>query len=143
MRESNTRILNDRRKQPTSALSRFTLWGRRRIFRRKEDQKRGGYVDRYGSGLLFLIVLIAGLNILDALFTMMILEDGGLEINPFVHSAIQTYGDRFWIWKFALVSSSLILLCLHNKFRLAKPAMFGISAAYATVVLFQIFLMLH
>ena len=143
MRTSNTRILNDRRKKPTPALSRFALGGRRRNFRRKEDQKRGGYVDHYGSGLLFPIVLIAGLNILDALFTMIILEDGGLEINPFVHSAIQIYGDRFWIWKFAMVSFSLILLCLHNKFRLAKPAMFGISAAYATVVLFQIFLILY
>jgi hypothetical protein len=143
LRASNTRILNDRRKQPTPVLSRFIFLGRRRNFRRKEDQERGGYVDRYGSVLLFLIVLIAGLNILDALFTMMILEDGGLEINPIVHSAIQIYGDRFWIWKFAMVSFSLILLCLHIKFRLAKPAIFGISAAYVTIVLFQIFLMLY
>jgi hypothetical protein len=143
LRTSKTRILNDRRKQPTPALSRFTLQGRRRNFRRKEDQERGGYIDHYGSELLFLIVLIAGLNILDALFTMMILEDGGLEINPFVHSTIQIYGDKFWIWKFVMVSFSLILLCLHNKFRLAKPAMFGISVAYATVVLFQIFLILY
>ena len=100
-------------------------------------------MDRYGSGLLFLIVLIAGLNILDALFTMMILEDGGLEMNPIVHSAIQIYGDRFWIWKFVMVSVPLILLCLHNKFRLAIPAMLGISAIYMTVVLFQIFLIIY
>ena len=100
-------------------------------------------MDRYGSGLLFLIVLISGLNILDALFTMMILEDGGLEINPIVHFAIQIYGDRFWVWKFAMVSFFLILLCLHNKFRLAKPAMVGISVVYMTVVLFQIFLIIY
>jgi hypothetical protein len=143
LRASNTRILKDRRKQPTPALSRFILRGWRRDFRRKEDQERGGYVDRYGSGLLFLIVLIAGLNILDALFTMMILEDGGLEMNPIVHNAIQIYGDRFWIWKFVMVSIPLILLCIHNKFRLAIPAMLGISAIYMTVVLFQIFLMLY
>jgi len=100
-------------------------------------------VDRYGSGLLFLIVLIAGLNILDALFTMMILEDGGLEMNPLVRNAIQIYGDRFWIWKFVMVSVPLILLCLHNKFRLVKPAMVGISVVYMTVVLFQIFLIIY
>jgi hypothetical protein len=100
-------------------------------------------VDRYGSGLFFLIVLIVGLNILDTLFTMMILEDGGLEMNPIVRSVIQIYGDRFWIWKFATVSVPLILLCLHNKFRLAIPAMLGISAVYMTVVLFQIFLIIY
>jgi hypothetical protein len=100
-------------------------------------------VDRYGSGLLFLIVLIAGLNILDALFTVMILKDGGLELNPVVRAVIQVYGDRFWIWKFVMVSVPLILLCLHNKFRLAIPAMLGISAVYTIVVLFQIFLMIY
>ena len=142
MRASNQRILNDRRKRPTPALSTFILRGRRRSFRRKEDQERGGYVDLYGSGLLFLIVLIVGLNILDALLTMMILEDGGLEMNPIVHSVIQIYGDRFWIWKFAMVSVSLILLCLHNKFRFVIPAMLGVSAIYVTVVLFQIFLII-
>ncbi len=73
---------------------------------------------------------------------MMILEDGGLEMNPIVHSVIQIYGDRFWIWKFAMVSVSLILLCLHNKFRFAIPAMLGASAIYVTVVLFQIFLII-
>lgn len=142
MRASTRRILNDRRQRPTPVLSRFILRGRRRSFRRKEDQERGGYVDRYDSGLLFPIVLIAGLNILDALLTMMILEDGGLEMNPIVHSVIQIYGDRFWIWKFAMVSVSLILLCLHNKFRFAIPAMLGASAIYVTVVLFQIFLII-
>ena len=143
MRASDKRILNDRRRQPTPALSKFALQGRRRSFRRKEDRQRGGYVDRYGSGLLFLIVLIAGLNILDAFFTMMILEDGGLEMNPIVRNAIQIYGDRFWIWKFVMVSVPLILLCLHNKFRLVKPAMVGISVVYMTVVLFQIFLIIY
>jgi hypothetical protein len=143
LRASNKRILNDRRQRPTPVLSRFILRGRRKDFRRKEDRERGGYVDLYGSGLLFLIVLIAGLNILDALLTMMILEDGGLEMNPIVHSVIQIYGDRFWIWKFAMVSVSLILLCLHNKFRLATPAMLGISAVYMTVVSFQIFLIIY
>jgi hypothetical protein len=99
-------------------------------------------VDRYGSGLLFLIVLIAGLNILDTLFTMVILKDGGLEINPIVRNAVQIYGDKFWIWKFVTVSVPLILLCLHNKFRLVMPAMLGISAVYTTVVLFEIFLVI-
>jgi hypothetical protein len=143
LRAVNKRILNDRRRQPTPVLSRFTLQGRRKSLRRKEDQERGGYVDRYGSGLFFLIVLIAGLNILDALFTLMILEDGGLEMNPIVRNTIQIYGDKFWIWKFAMVSVPLILLCLHNKFRLAIPALLGISAVYMTVVLFQIFLMIY
>jgi len=143
LREFDRRILKDRRKHPTHALSRFNLRGRRRSFRRKEEQDRGGYVDRYSSGLLFLLILIVGLNVLDALLTMMILEDGGWEINPVVHSVVQLYGDRFWVWKFAIVSVPLILLCLHSKFRLVIPVIWGISAINITVILFQIFLIIY
>ena len=136
------RILNDRREQPTPALSRFAVKGQRTSFRRKVDQQRGGYVDRYGSGLFFLIVLIVGLNVMDALLTMMILEDGGWEMNPIVRSVIQVYGDKFWIWKFAIVSVPLVLLCLHSKFRSATAVILGVGVVYVAAILFQIFLMI-
>ena len=136
----NGRILKDRRKQPTPALSRFTVKGRRTSFRRKEERKRGGYVDRYSSGLLFLIVLIVGFNVMDAWLTMIILEDGGREANPVVSSVIQLYGDKFWIWKFAIVSVPLVLLCLHSKFRLAVAAIWAISVFYTIAISFQIFM---
>jgi hypothetical protein len=142
MGEFDRRILRDRRKQPTPALSRFSLRGRRMTFRREGDKKRGGYVDRYSSGLLFLLILVVGLNILDVLFTMMILDNGGCEINPVVRSAIQVYGDGFWVWKFSIVSVPLILLCLHTKFRLVLTTIFGITVFTSIVVLYQIYLMI-
>jgi len=143
LKESDRRILKDRREKPTSGLSRFSLRGRRRAFRRKEDQERGGYVDQYSPGLLFLLTLVAGLNVLDSLFTMMILDDGGWEINPIVRSIIQLYGNGFWIWKFSIVSIPLTLLCLHSKFRLAIPAILGITAISVIVILYQIFLYIY
>jgi adenylate cyclase len=39
------RILKDRRKTHTPFLSRYTFLGRRRTFRRKADQEKGGYLD--------------------------------------------------------------------------------------------------
>ncbi len=140
MGKSNRRVLQDRRKQPTPGLSKFTIWGRRRTFRREEDKKRGGYVDRYGSGLLFILMLVAGLNVLDALLTMMILDDGGWEVNPVVRSVIHLYGERFWAWKFVIVSFPLVLLCLHSKFRMVLTIILGISAFMTTVVFYQIYL---
>ena len=143
MKDFDRRIHNDRRRHPTQGLSKFVLWGRRGSFRRMEDRGRNGYVDRYGPGLLFLLVSILGLNVLDALLTIMILEDGGEEMNPVVRSVIQLHGDKFWIWKFLMVSVPLILLCLHSKFRLVMPVLFGISAIYMTVILFQVWLMIY
>jgi len=103
---------------------------------------KGGYVDRYGAALLFLLVLIVGLNVLDALLTMMILEDGGCEVNPVVRSVIQLYGDGFWVWKFGIVSVPLILLCLHSKFRMILTIILGISVLITTVVSYQVYLII-
>ena len=102
----------------------------------------GGYVDRYHAGLLFLITLIVGLNVLDALFTMMILDDGGCEMNPVVCSVIQLYSDRFWAWKFAIVSVPLILLCLHSKFRWVITVIIGLSIINIMNIVYQISLMI-
>ncbi len=143
MREEERRVLRDRRRHPTPALSRFTLWGRRRTLRREEDRKRGGYVDRYEPDLLFLLTLIVGLNVLDALLTTMILDNGGHELNPIVRSVIEIYRDGFWIWKFGVVTVPLILLCLHSNFRFTKAMIFGIAILYLGVILYQLLLVIH
>jgi len=143
MEQFNRRKLKDRRTKPTPALSRFIIWGRRKTFRRKDEQSSGGYVDRYDGRLFLILTMALGLNVLDSWFTMKILEDGGREINPVVGSVIQLYGDGFWVWKFAIVSVCLILLCLHTKFRLVRPAILSISAINIIVILYQIFLIIY
>jgi hypothetical protein len=139
----NKRTNKDRRKQPTPGLSRYTFFGRRNTIRRKLEQQRGGYVDRYSSSLFFFLVAIIGLNVLDALFTMMILDLKGWEANPVVRSVIGLYGTRFWIWKFSIVSVSLTLLCLHSSFTLVREIIIAVSCLYVAVVAYQIFLLLH
>jgi len=131
----------DRREKPTPAVSRYTFLGRRKNLRRKTDQKKGGYTDRYSTALLILLVLMVGLNILDSLFTMMILDQKGIEVNPVVNSVIALHGDRFWIWKFGVVSLCLVILCLHSKFRMARGLILLLSSIYLLVVLYQLFLL--
>jgi hypothetical protein len=140
-RKTERRFFKDRRRKPTPLLSRYTLWGRRKTLRRKEDQERGGYVDRYDSGLLFFLVLIVGLNALDSFFTMIILECGGWEINPIVRSAIEVYGDRFWVWKFTIVSVNVILLCLHSRFRHVDKILLWITILFLGVISYQVLLL--
>jgi len=137
------RTIKDRRKQPTPGLSRYTFFGRRKTIRRKSDQQKGGYVDRYSSSLFFFLVAIVGLNVLDAFLTLLILDLKGWEANPVVRSVINIYGTKFWIWKFSIVSVSLTLLCLHSRFRLVKEAIIAIGCLYTIVVAYQIFLILH
>jgi len=140
---NDPRAAKDRRKRPTPALSRHTFLGRRKSLRRKSDREKGGYVDRYSSALFALLILIVGLNILDALFTMTILDLKGWEANPVVRSVIQLHGEKFWIWKFALVSFCLVLLCLHSRFRFVRGMIIFLSSIYLVVVLYQLFLLIR
>ncbi len=72
---------------------------------------------------------------------MMILDHKGWEFNHIVHSVMNIYGNRFWIWKFAIVSVSLILLCLHSKFRPVKQIIIGLSLIYFLMILYQLFIL--
>jgi hypothetical protein len=136
-----SRTFPDRRKKPTPILSRYTLHGRRCSFRRAEDKVRGGYVDRYSQELFLSLLLIAGLNILDAFFSAIILGNGGREINPLVQWAVSTFGHKAWSMKFAVVYSGMIILCLHSHFRKAKLYI-GVSAIlYSSVVMYQLLLL--
>jgi Domain of unknown function (DUF5658) len=137
------RILQDRRKGPTLRWSWYTFFGRRRIFRRKSDQEKTGYIDRYSPILFFLMILILGLNIIDSLFTMMILDLGGQEPNPFVRSFIELHGDMFWIWRFVIVSVALVLLYLHRGFIMVRRMIITIGLVYLVIVIYQMYLILY
>ncbi len=139
--EPGRRNLKDRRKKPTPALSWYTFFGRRRGFRRELDKRKGGYVDRYSSRLLFFLILILGLNVLDVLFTMMILDHKGWELNPVVRSVMSIHGDAFWLWKFTIVSACLTLLCLHSKFRPVKQMIVTLGLIYLVTVIYQILIL--
>jgi hypothetical protein len=114
-----------------------------KTFQKKGDQAPGGSITRYSAVIFFFIVLMLALNVLDSLFTLMILDVMGKELNPVVRSAIDLYGDHFWIWKFAVVSLSIVLLCLNSKFKVVKGVIVSLSSIYLTVVLYQVFLLTH
>jgi hypothetical protein len=134
------RKTQDRRQKPTPGLSRHTVTGQRRHFRRREDQLKGGYVDRYSPRLFILLLLIVVLNILDAIFTSIILNGGGWEVNPVVRAAISTYGDEFWVWKFMIVSIAVVTLCLLSKVKGVKYLVAATAGLYAGIVTYEIYL---
>ncbi len=144
MEEFDERVQKDRRRQPTPGLSRYGFFGRRKGLRRHSDQEKGGYVDRYSSGLFVVLVSIIVLNVLDALFTMIILEEkGSWEINPIVQSVMDLCGDKFWIWKFGIVSLCMVLICLHSRFKRVMALCIGSAFLYLAVILYQIFLIVY
>ncbi len=134
------RAYPERRLKPTPVFSRYTLWGRRSHFRRRDDQVRGGYVDRYSSGLLLLLLVLLALNIVDAVLTIFILDCGGREANPFMRVLIDQCGNEFWIWKFLIVAVALLFLCLHAHFPRVKKGLWVATLIYFGVVVYEGFI---
>ena len=91
----------------------------------------------YSPKLFFVPVIILGLNILDLIFTLIILDH---EFTPVASSVIDVYGDRFWVWKYGIVSACLLLLCLHSKFKRVETLILVTGSFYVGVVLYQLFL---
>ncbi|MEW6187470.1 MAG: DUF5658 family protein [Thermodesulfobacteriota bacterium] len=130
--------MKDRRKKPTPMFSRYTLNGRRKGFSETSGFPKEGYVDRYTPGMLFFLVLLGGLNCLDSLFTMKILHHGGRELNPIMDALISLVGEKFWIWKFVLVSICSVIICLHSHYKPVKVAIVLLCTLYVVLIGYQL-----
>jgi hypothetical protein len=131
------------RKNQEGYVSQLMLAWRNYSFRTewKKLQPKQGFMTRYSSVIFFFLVFTLGLNFLDSLFTMMIIDLKGREVNPMVQSIMVLYGSNFWIWKFGIVSLSLILLCILSDLKIVKGIIVTLSSIYFTVVLYQFFLL--
>ncbi len=138
MKNPETELMEDRRRKPTPMLSPYTLNGRRKEFSNQEGFPKEGYVDHYGPALLVFLVLILGLNCLDSFFTLKILQYGGRELNPIVESIIALLGEKFWVWKFAIISFSSIILCLHSQYKGVKIAIRLLCFLYIGLIGYQL-----
>lgn len=118
----------ERRTKSTSRFGWYAFFGRRKG-------------DRYSFVMFFFLVSIVGLNVLDSIFTMMILDQGGWEANPLIQAVMDVHGSNFWMYKFAMVSVCLLLLCVHSKYRLVKKIIVFLTSVYLSVIIYQIYLL--
>ena len=141
MKETIRAFFRNRRSNLFPIRGDFSPWREDGAFRRKACQLRDTLKIRYSPDLLIAVTLIVGLNVLDAFFTMIILDQGGREINPLVRAAMEAWGENFWIWKFVMVSSNIVLLCLCSHLKYVKASIFVICFLYTAMVMYQIVLL--
>ncbi len=90
--------------------------------------------------MFFMAILVVCLNIADALLTEFIITHGGSEVNPIAQAAISTFGDHFWLWKYAVVSLSVILLSSHIHLRMARVSLAIAAFFYIGVTMWHLIL---
>lgn len=79
------------------------------------------------------------LNIVDMLFTMYVISDGGIELNPMVNTILEYDGALFVFLK--IVVAGVLFWWLERKAKLHKVAQQGLRAItifYAILVLWHI-----
>lgn len=91
-------------------------------------------------GVFSLAVLVIILNLADAIFTEFILAHGGWEVNPIARAAIAAFGESFWIWKYAVVSLSVILLSCLAHLRMARVCLAVAAVLYSAVTVWHMIL---
>jgi len=109
------RNIGDHRRTPTRPLSRYSLRGHRKKARR-EGEDRNYYVDRYEPRYFVLISLILALCVLDAYFTLKIIDSGGKELNRLMLVFIYKKPISALVFKYLVTAVSIIFILIHKNF---------------------------
>ncbi len=123
----------DRRAQPTPRLSRFSFLGGRRRGARRGGEGTNSFVDQYGLIVWGLLLWVALMNAADSFFTLLHLQNGAVEVNPFAVWMLSTGRLGFVALKSILITLPLVVLCLHKNFPLARIGL-GIAAGTYTLL---------
>ncbi|MHB1239829.1 MAG: DUF5658 family protein [Gammaproteobacteria bacterium] len=124
----------ERRERRIPAL-RYWLYGRRRRYRRHEDQ---GYVDIYDPLLVSVSIATLLLSCADAYYTLLLITSGARELNPVMDLLLGQDVRLFVSVKIALTGVGLLVLMLHNNFRVIG----GLRVLHLKYALFFFYLLL-
>jgi hypothetical protein len=136
------RRLRDRRRCPTTLWSALRSQGRRHGFRRA-GEGYCAYVDGLSWHVVGLALVVYGCAILDALLTLLHLEDGGSEANPLMQLALVQSSTLFLAVKIGLTGPVVWLLAAHQQWPLAVRGLYGLALAYGAVLLYHLVLALR
>jgi len=121
-------------------LSRYSIHGGRRVGVRRAGEAREVYVDRFPASAAFLLIGIFLLNVLDAVFTLLHLQDGGQELNPIVARVLAWGPQTFFFVKCGVTFACLLFLLLHARYRLVQRIFAVVFGVYFLVLVYHLYL---
>ena len=128
----------DRRKNHKERLKYLLFKGRRERVRRDEDRERVIIFDRYTPKLFATIAVILMLSILDALFTLILIENGSSELNPVMAYFLQHGFLPFILAKYILTCIGVVILLIFKNVFLTRAKIYAHSLFSAVIVTFLV-----
>lgn len=119
-------------------ISRYWLRGRRHGGRRSGETE-SVYVDRYRAGEVLLVAWLAAASAADLGLTILHLAEGGTEANPVMKWFLDAGGlSAFAAAKVLLTLGAAVFLLIHARFRITRPALWGLAVMYAALMGFHV-----
>ncbi len=134
---------SDDRRKTDYRLNRHAVQGRRRQQRRLEDNH---HIDLYDRHLGWLAMIVVVLCLLDALFTLHLLNHGAKEMNAFMDFLIRTDTTLFLTIKYGLTAFGIMTLLVLDKARLfrrlrGRHFIYLVALGYACLIGYELSIM--
>ncbi len=135
----------DRRKNTSRSLLVSPFMRRRKTIRR-EGGGRNSYVDIHEKSLFIIFTLTITFCIIDAIFTLIIIKNGGEELNPFMKYIMDRDVLTFFWVKFSVTSFGMLFLVVHKffvvfRFITGYHFLYSIFSMYLILILYEIYLL--
>ena len=145
LRHSDSRCKIDRRQQTLRSLLVSPFMRRRQTIRRQSDWQNS-YVDIHEKKLFVIFTLTVAFSIIDALFTLIIIKNGGEELNPFMKYLMDRDVLTFFWVKFCITSFGMLFLAVHKFFVVFRVItgyhlLYGIFSMYLLLILYELYLL--
>jgi len=127
----------DRRTNQKARLKYLLFNGRREGIRREEDSRKVFFFDRYHPKLFAAITAILMLSIFDALFTLILINNGSTELNPVMAYFLQHGLLPFIVVKYILTSIGVVILLIFKNVILTKAKIYTHSLFSAVIIVFS------
>jgi len=135
----------DRRVTRLSLLERLLHRGARSQHRRNSDLHNFKYFDRHEPHLLLVSVLVIVFSLFDALLTLKIIENGGVELNYFADVLIGLGLYGFIFSKYLITAVGMIILVLHKHYQVffgfqVRHIIYSLVIIYSALILYELIL---
>ena len=135
--DPKNRRAKDRRSNQKARLKYLLFNGRRERIRREEDSRKVFFFDRYHPKLFAAITAILMLSIFDALFTLILINNGSTELNPVMAYFLQHGLLPFIVAKYILTSIGVVILLIFKNVILTKAKIYTHSLFSAVIIVFS------
>jgi hypothetical protein len=131
----------DRRAHPTTFWTALRFRGRRKGFRRAGEAYQA-YVDCPPQRAVVLLFFVLGASVLDALCSLLFIQGGGDEANPFM-SLVLSHGQTHFVGiKMALTGIGAWFLVAHQYFPMAYRGLHVLAGGYMAILLIHAIILL-